>query len=1057
VPLWRRYLAVTLTLSIGVMLSCAAFVVMHIEGQRERQVAFNQLADERARSIEINIRHHLDILLDIQTFYAASHAVERDEFITFVQRTLPRYAGVQALGWVPRVLAVEREGHEKQTRDAGHPDFRITEPTAQGQAVPALQRPQYFPVSYLEPTAGNEALVGLDVAAYPPWLEVVHEARDTGTAIATLQSPFGRGNHTPSHLLVFLPVYGNGLPQATLEERRQNLQGFGVGLFRIEALVENALVVFSHGGIDIALYDASPIPDKLIVYMHASRTRPGTPSRIQTDAQVQSGLRYVRTFAAAGHQWSILCTLAPQFFVLMPIYESWGAFAGGLSCTGLVVVYFFYSMGRKARIEQLVAQRTTQLSAANADLEHEITERQRAEEAFRESELRFRQLAEHIHEIFYLFEVESEQMLYISPAYEQIWGRSERALYQQATDFIEAVHPDDRPGVYTMLDQHTRGENSTIEYRIVRPNGEVRWILDRSFPFRDSIRNVYRVAGIAEDITERKQAEEALRQMNDVLEQRVAERTAALSAANIELAKATRLKDEFLASMSHELRTPLNAILGLSEALQEQVYGPLTDKQGQSLRRIEESGRHLLALITDILDLSKIEAGKVALNVTPVDVEGVCQASLRLIHESAQKKQLHVTSRVDLAVSTLAADERRLKQMVVNLLSNAVKFTPAGGSIGLEVTAHPHEQEVDFTVWDTGIGIAEADMERLFRPFVQLDSSLARHHAGTGLGLSLVARLAALHGGRVTLESTVGQGSRFSIVMPWRVTTQDRGPERRQDEHESLLPSLSPSLPMVRLEHVLIAEDTPAHAEQLVRYLQELAVNTIVFPLGEGVVDYVLAIQPDVILLDLALPHGSGWDVLAQLKTEPQTRAIPVVIVSVIDEPAQGLAQGAAAYLAKPISREQLQTALRQAIPRQQWPSPAAAGPQTAAPDSGPLLLLADDNEMHVTTVAEYLHAHGYRLAVAGNGAEALERARALRPSLILMDIHMPGMDGLEAIRRLRAETDPALAATRIIALTALAMPGDCEQCLAAGANAYLSKPYRLHALRQAIEGQLQG
>src|SRR5712691_3613178 len=167
VPLWRRYLAVTLTLSIGVMLSCAAFVVMHIEGQRERQVAFNQLADERARSIEINIRHHLDILLDIQTFYAASHAVER-------------------------------EGHEKQTRDAGHPDFRITEPTAQGQAVPALQRPQYFPVSYLEPTAGNEALVGLDVAAYPPWLEVVHEARDTGTAIATLQSPFGRGNHTGS-------------------------------------------------------------------------------------------------------------------------------------------------------------------------------------------------------------------------------------------------------------------------------------------------------------------------------------------------------------------------------------------------------------------------------------------------------------------------------------------------------------------------------------------------------------------------------------------------------------------------------------------------------------------------------------------------------------------------------------------------------------------------------------------------------------------------------------------------------------------------------------------
>jgi two-component system, sensor histidine kinase and response regulator len=273
------------------------------------------------------------------------------------------------------------------------------------------------------------------------------------------------------------------------------------------------------------------------------------------------------------------------------------------------------------------------------------------------------------------------------------------------------------------------------------------------------------------DITERKQAEAALRRMNDVLEQRVAERTADLSAANVKLAKATRLKDEFLASMSHELRTPLNAILGLSEALREQVYGPLTDKQDQSLRRIAESGYHLLALITDILDLSKIEAGKVDLTLAPVDVAGVCQASLRLIRESAQKKHQHVTSDVDPAVSTLLADERRLKQMLVNLLSNAVKFTPDHGRIGLEVIGHLNEQLVVFTVWDTGIGIADADRGRLFQPFVQLDSSLARHHAGTGLGLSLVARLADLHGGRVTLESTVGQGSRFCIVLPWRVNT----------------------------------------------------------------------------------------------------------------------------------------------------------------------------------------------------------------------------------------------------------------------------------------------
>jgi CheY-like chemotaxis protein/anti-sigma regulatory factor (Ser/Thr protein kinase) len=404
-------------------------------------------------------------------------------------------------------------------------------------------------------------------------------------------------------------------------------------------------------------------------------------------------------------------------------------------------------------------------------------------------------------------------------------------------------------------------------------------------------------------------------------------------------------------------------------------------------------------------------------------------------------------------VPTLLADERRLKQILVNLLSNAVKFTPAEGRIGLEVTGKPDEPMVSWTVWDTGIGIAEADMERLFQPFVQLDSSLARHHAGTGLGLSLVARLAALHGGRVTVESTVGQGSRFSLVMPWRVPTPESTLARRTEAA-----ALSPSLPLARLERVLVVEDTPTHAEQLVRYLHELAVNVTVYPHSEGVVDYALATHPDMIFLDLGLPHGSGWEVLAQLKTEPRTQPIPVVIVSVIDEPAQGLAQGAAAYLVKPISREQVQTTVRRVIATQPLPAPASVVPtQHVALDAGPLLLLADDNEMNVTAMAEYLRAKGYRLAVAGNGAEALAHARALRPALILMDIQMPGMDGLAATRCLRAETDPGLAATPIIALTALAMPGDREQCLAAGANAYLSKPVRLQDLLQAIEAQLQG
>jgi len=418
--------------------------------------------------------------------------------------------------------------------------------------------------------------------------------------------------------------------------------------------------------------------------------------------------------------------------------------------------------------------------------------------------------------------------------------------------------------------------------------------------------------------------QEEIRRHVAELEQRVAERTAELSAANAELARASRLKDEFLASMSHELRTPLNTVLGLSEALQEEVYGSLNERQLRSLGTIEESGRHLLALINDILDVSKIEAGKVQLDIAPVSVGSVCQASLGLVKQSAFGKRLKVSSNIDSAVTTLQADERRLKQVLVNLLSNAVKFTPEGGEIGLEVVGDREHEVAHFTVWDTGIGISQEDMGRLFQPFVQLDSSLSREHVGTGLGLALVRRLTELHGGGVSLESKVGKGSRFTVSLPWQ----------------------------------------PVDGDQGTAMTKQGSVTS-----GQGV---------------LTTDHRS-----------------PITV------------------------------------------------------------LLAEDHEANIKTIGDYLEACGYQVIVARNGVEAVARAGEEAPDVILMDIQMPEMDGLEAIRRVRADTDPStglrtgLADVPIIALTALTMPGDREQCLEAGADAYLSKPVSLRELTRAIEVQL--
>ncbi len=252
-----------------------------------------------------------------------------------------------------------------------------------------------------------------------------------------------------------------------------------------------------------------------------------------------------------------------------------------------------------------------------------------------------------------------------------------------------------------------------------------------------------------------------------LLAERVQARTAELSTANAELVRAARLKDEFLATMSHELRTPLHIILSMAETLRELGYDRLNAKHDAFLQRIEESGHHLLALITGILEFSQMIAGEVALDITTVPVELVCRAGLRSIDQLARKKGLKVASRFDSSVTTIHADERYLHTVLENLLNNAVKFTPDGGEIGLDVEGDAEKGVMHVTVWDRGIGIAKDDMERLFQPFVQLDGSLSRDYEGVGLGLAVVHHIVELHSGTISVESDVGNGSRFTVSLPW--------------------------------------------------------------------------------------------------------------------------------------------------------------------------------------------------------------------------------------------------------------------------------------------------
>jgi signal transduction histidine kinase/ActR/RegA family two-component response regulator len=421
-------------------------------------------------------------------------------------------------------------------------------------------------------------------------------------------------------------------------------------------------------------------------------------------------------------------------------------------------------------------------------------------------------------------------------------------------------------------------------------------------------------------ITQRREAELALQAERASLIQRVEEQTAELKVANAallgtneELARAARAKDEFLAGMSHELRTPLTAILGMSESLQEYVYGPLTERQMGSLKTIETSGRHLLELINDILDLSKIEAGKTTLDLSAVSLQQMCRDSSRFVTQTAKQKKINFILSVDESVDMLQADARRLKQIIVNLLSNAVKFTPEGGTVGLETKGYPEREAVAISVWDTGIGIAEQDLGRLFQPFVQLDSSLSRQYAGTGLGLSLVRSLTNLHGGSVTVESPSvspphaggtqgGPGSRFTVLLPWKAEKMEL--EQRADDNARGKELSSPTIPSLS---VLAVDDNPAAIAGSADLLRFRGYRVQVVSSGSEAIEYLASNKPDVILMDIQMPIMDG--LVTTRRIRELGYPVPVIAVTALamsGDRERCLAAGANEYASKPISGREL-------------------------------------------------------------------------------------------------------------------------------------------------------
>ncbi len=490
--------------------------------------------------------------------------------------------------------------------------------------------------------------------------------------------------------------------------------------------------------------------------------------------------------------------------------------------------------------------------------------------------------------------------------------------------------------------------------------------------------------------------EERLAEWNQNLERTVAERTAALVAAEADARKlaaaaeeANRTKSAFLANMSHELRTPMNAIIGYSEMLIEEAEDLGQDSFVPDLKKIHAAGKHLLGLINDVLDLSKIEAGKMTLYLEEFAVSTMVNEVAATIQPLVEKNDNQLTVRCPADLGPMRADVTKVRQTLFNLLSNAAKFTHQGKiTLTVEPATYKGARCLAFRVADSGIGMTPAQLEKLFQAFVQADASTTRKYGGTGLGLAISRRFCEMMGGDITVTSEVGKGTTFTAWIPQRVIdeTGTRSPFASVvDGVMPIPPSVAPDSPLI-----LVVDDDPTVIDLLTRSLAREGYRVHSATNGRDALEAARTQRPRLITLDVMMPSMDGWSVLSALKAEEATRDIPVVMVSMVDDKQLGFALGAADYLTKPIDRDRLSAMLARHAPHA----------------TNRVALVVDDLPDNREMLRHALEGQAWSVVEAENGRVGLERFADSHPTLILLDIMMPVMDGFEFLRELRGRPD---------------------------------------------------
>ncbi len=693
------------------------------------------------------------------------------------------------------------------------------------------------------------------------------------------------------------------------------------------------------------------------------------------------------------------------------------------------------------RISPITDERSQR--TARVLLLHDVTDRKRTEESLRHTETKFEEVLKSIEDAYYETDLPGKLLL-VNEAFGSALGYPVEEL--QGKNFR---HMTDPAQARVMLRDFNKVYRSgqplkRVEYRFKKSNGEYLYAELSVSLIRDANGEATGFRGLIRDVTDRRLAQRELQRAKEVAEQAQAEAEAANQA-----------KSTFLANMSHELRTPLNAIIGYSEILMEDAEDFGLDDFLPDLQKIHGAGKHLLSLISDVLDLSKIEAGKMELYLETFEVQAMIEEVVHTIQPLIEKNRNQLQLEIGEDVGLMHADMTKVRQALFNLLSNASKFTEEG-TIRLAVqrqaveagNGQPHwtgdagESGVwlTFEVADSGIGMTPQQVEKLFQPFTQADASTTRKYGGTGLGLTITQRFCQLMGGQVTVESEKGAGSTFTIWLPQRVVEPGAtGGEQLQDAESDVAEDGQARGSAAESEQVALIIDDDASVRELIhRFLVKEGFKVHTAADGEEGLAAARRLKPFAIILDVLMPGKDGWAVLRELKADAELADIPVILATMVDERNLGFSLGAADYIAKPVDRDRLFALLHKYRTNR---------------TTGPVLIVEDDAATR-EMLARVLAKEGWTVHTAENGRVALEQMEEVVPALILLDLMMPEMDGFEFVTRLRQ--NGSWHTIPVIIITAKEMTAEERQRI----NGYVEKimrkgEYGREALLEEVRAQV--